>query len=234
MTKLSIIIPVYNEKNTISKVINDIKKVKIKDIKKEVIVVDDFSTDNTRSILKKIKENGIRIFYHTKNIGKGASIRTGLDHATGDIILIQDADWEYDPNEYPKLLKPIIENKSKVVYGSRLKAIQKNRDSIYKLHYFGNLFLTWMTNMMYNAKITDMETGYKVFTREVLDKIGPKLRAKRFDFEPELTAKILKKGYQIHEVPISFYARKFEQGKKITWRDGIKALFYLIKYRFVD
>jgi hypothetical protein len=132
------------------------------------------------------------------------------------------------------LLKPIIENKSKVVYGSRLGAIKQNIDSMYKLHYFGNLFLTWMTNVLYKAKITDMETGYKVFTREVLDKIQSKLKARRFDFEPELTAKILKNGYQIYEVPVSFAARKFEQGKKITWVDGLKAAYYLIKYRFVD
>lgn len=232
MLKLSVIIPTYNEDKTVSKVIEKVKKTKINNIEKEIIIVDDFSTDNTKSILKKLGDKSLKIFYHNKNIGKGAAIRTGLENSTGDIILIQDADLEYNPDEYKNLLKPIIEDKAKVVYGSRLEAIRKNIKNMYKLHYIGNLFLTLMTNLLYKAKITDMETGYKVFRREVIENMS--LKAKRFEFEPEITAKILKKGYKITEVPINFVGRKFDQGKKITWADGVKAVYYLVKYRFVD
>jgi len=230
--KLSVIIPVFNEVKTISEIINKVKKVNLKNIKKEIIVVDDFSTDGTKEILSKLDGKGIKTLFHQKNRGKGAAIRTALKHVTGDIILIQDADLEYDPEEYEKLLKPIIENRTKVVYGSRLEAIRKNLKKMYKIHYFGNVFLTLMTNIVYGEKITDMETGYKVFRKEVIKDM--KLRAKRFDFEPEITAKIIKRGYKIIEVPINFYGRKFKEGKKITWKDGIKALYYLIKYRFTD
>ena len=230
--KLSIIIPVYNEEKSILEVISRVKKVNLGSITKEIIIIDDFSTDNTRKIMLELKDPSLKIFFHQKNHGKGAAIRTGLKHATGDIILVQDADLEYNPKEYPKLLKPIIEGKTKVVYGSRLEAIKRNLKKMYKLHYFGNLFLTIVTNMLYGAKITDMETGYKVFRKEVMQNIN--LRAKRFDFEPEITAKILKKGYKITEVPIDFMGRKFNEGKKITWKDGVKALYYLIKYRFTD
>ena len=235
--KLTIIIPAYNEEKTISEIIKRVKKAGIGSIKKEIIIVDDFSKDKTREILLKLRDSSVKIFFHEKNKGKGAAIRTGLQHATGDIILIQDADMEYNPEEYPKLLKPILEENAKVVYGSRLTAIKSlynNRDKreMYTLHYIGNVFLTLMTNILYGSKITDMETGYKVFKREVIKNI--KLRARRFDFEPEITAKILKRGYKIKEVPISFNARSFHEGKKITWIDGIKALLYLIKYRLVD
>jgi glycosyltransferase involved in cell wall biosynthesis len=230
--KLSIIIPVYNEEKTILKVLDKVKKVKLNDITKEIILVDDFSTDGTKNILSELKDSSLKIFFHQKNHGKGAAIRTALKHATGDIIIIQDADLEYEPEEYPKLLEPIIENETKVVYGSRLKAIRKNIKNMYKLHYIGNTVLTLMTNLLYGSMISDMETCYKVFKKEVLNDI--KLKSKRFDFEPEITAKILKKGYKIKEVPINFVGRKFDEGKKITWKDGIKALYYLIKYRFVD
>lgn len=230
--KLSIIIPVYNEEKSILEAINKVKRVKLENITKEIIIIDDFSTDNTKEILTKLKDSSLKIFFHQKNQGKGAAIRTALKYATGDIILIQDADLEYDPIEYEKLLKPIIENETKVVYGSRLNAIKKNLQKMYKLHYLGNLFLTIMTNILYGAKITDMETGYKVFRKEVIENIN--LKAKRFDFEPEITAKILKKGYKITEVPINFIGRGFNEGKKITWKDGVKALYYLIKYRFTD
>lgn len=230
--KLSIIMPVYNEKATILKIIEKVKKAKTLDFTKEIIVVDDFSKDGTREILKKIKDKRLKLIYHEKNKGKGSAIRTGLRQATGDIILIQDADLEYDPNDYEKLLKPIVENKTKVVYGSRFEVIRKNLSKMYKLHYIGNLFLTFLTNILYGVKITDMETCYKVFRKEVLN--GINLKATRFDFEPEITAKLLKKGYKIHEVPINFYGRKFDEGKKITWVDGIKAVYYLVKYRIMD
>lgn len=207
-------------------------KVSLKNLKKEIIIVDDFSVDNTRSILKNLKRKNIKKLCHKKNLGKGFAIRTGLKHATGDIILIQDADLEYNPQEYNNLLKPILEDNRNVVYGTRLEYIKNNVKNMNKLHFIGNIFLTYFTNLLYNAKITDMETGYKIFRKEVINKI--KLKAKRFDFEPEITAKILKKGYKIYEVPITFKAREFDEGKKITWIDGIKALFYLIKYRFMD
>ena len=232
MVKLSVIIPTYNEEKTIKKIIDKVKKVKLKNISKEIIVIDDCSKDSTRSILKSINNGSLKILFHKKNMGKGAAIKTGLKDSTGDIILIQDADLEYNPDEYEKLLKPIIEDKAKVVYGSRLNAIRKNIKNMYKFHYIGNLFLTLITNLLYGAKITDMETGYKVFRREVIK--GINIKARRFDFEPEITAKIIKSGYKIHEVPISFIGRKFEEGKKITWIDGIKAVYYLIKYRFAD
>ena len=231
MEKLSIIIPVYNEIGTIGAILKKVKDVPL-NAAKEIIIVDDASKDGTADLLKKIKDSSIKIFFHQKNQGKGAAIRTGLKYATGDVMLIQDADLEYDPKEYPVLLKPILDNQTKVVYGTRMETIKKNMSKMYKLHYFGNIFLTLVTNVLYGTKISDMETGYKVFRKEVLE--GINLRARRFDFEPEITAKILKKGYKIVEVPIGFTARSFEEGKKITWRDGVKALFYLVRYRFFD
>lgn len=228
--RLSVIIPVFNEEKSIISVLDKVKKQNLRGIEKEIIIVNDASTDGTKKSLSKVK--GAIVLHHAINQGKGAAIRTGLKKSTGDIILVQDADSEYDPKEFSKLLKPILEGKSKVVYGSRIEAIKKNFDKMIKLHYVGNLGLTWITNILYGAKITDMETGYKVMTREVVDSI--KLRARRFDFEPEITAKILKNGYKIYEVPIDFYGRKFSEGKKITWRDGIKAVLYLVRYRFFD
>ncbi len=232
MQKLSVIIPVFNEENTIKKIIDKVKNVKLIGVSKEIIIVDDCSKDDTKKILKNMDDKSLKIFYHKKNMGKGAAIRTGLKNSTGKIILIQDADLEYDPKEYPKLLGPILKGQTKVVYGSRLESIRENIKEMYKLHYIGNVLLTFMTNLLFNAKITDMETCYKVFKKEAIQNI--KLNANRFDFEPEITAKILKKGYKIFEVPISFSGRKFDEGKKITWVDGIKAVFYLFKYRFID
>lgn len=226
--KLSIIIPVYNEKNTILEVLNKIKIVDIGNIEKEIIIVDDFSTDGTREILKYLKNSNV--YYHDKNKGKGSAIITGLQHMTGDTILIQDADLEYNPDEYTSLLKPILENKTKVVYGSRLLGQHKD---MYFMHKIGNKILSLITSILYGKKISDMETGYKVFKKEVID--GMKLNATRFDFEPEITAKILKKGYKIYEIPIDFVnPRKFSEGKKITWKDGVRGIYYLIKYRFVN
>lgn len=232
MQKLSIIIPVYNEESTIKQVIEKVKNVKLKEFSKEIIIVEDCSTDQTKEILKNIKDYSLKIFFHDINRGKGAAIRTALKNSTGDLILIQDADLEYNPEEYPKLLRPFEDKNVKVVYGSRIEVIKKNLNKMYKLHYFGNLALTLLTNILYGTKISDMETCYKVFRKEVMKNIN--LKSKRFDFEPEITAKILKKGYKIHEVPIDFHGRKFDEGKKITWKDGIKAAYYLVKYRFMD
>lgn len=226
--KLSIIIPVFNEKDTILEILKKVEDVNLKDIEKEIIIVDDFSTDGTREKLRNLKKH--KIIFHEKNIGKGGAIRTGLKQATGDIILFQDADLEYDPKFYDDLLKPILNNEAKVVYGSRMLGEHK---AMYSLHYFGNNFLTITTNLLFNCKISDMETGYKIFKKEALEEIN--LKAERFEFEPEITAKILKRGHKIKEVPIDFNnPRDFKQGKKITWRDGIMHFFYLVKYRFFD
>jgi len=235
MTKISIIMPVYNEKNTILEVIKKVEKVKFPNkLKKELIVVDDFSTDGTRELLKKMKKH--KIVYHDKNMGKGCAIRTGLACVTGDIILIQDADLEYDPNEYPKLIKPILAGKALVVYGSRLmnlklKLFGKNKTFL-PTHLIGNKLLSSATSILYSNRITDMETCYKAFRKEIIKNI--RLRATRFDFEPEITAKLLKKGYKILEVPIKFKPRSFNEGKKINWKDGVKALFALIYFRFFN
>lgn len=236
MEKLSIIVPVYNEKNTILKVIKIVKKIRIKNVDKEIIIVDDFSTDGTRNTLKNIKDNSIKIFFHKINMGKGAAIRTALKRATGAIISIQDADLEYNPRDVLRVIKPILDGRSKVVYGSRfigkkIVLAGKNK-TLLPLHWIGNRGLTFLTNLLYFNSITDMETGCKVFRKEVINNI--KLKATRFDFEPEITAKILRKGYKIKEVPIDFRPRTFNEGKKITWKDGIKAAYYLVKYRFFD
>jgi len=231
---LSVIVPVYNEKGTINEILRRIEAV---DIPKEIIIVDDFSTDGTREILRKIRKRNIKIVYHEKNSGKGAAIITGIKHVSGDMVIIQDADLEYDPQDYKQLVKPIIENKTAVVYGTRFARIGLkdlfNRKIIRNpVYYIGNRFLTFMTNLIYFRWITDMETCYKVFRTEVIRNLN--LKSKRFDIEPEISAKILKKGYKIVEVPISFHPRSFEEGKKITWRDGIVALGVLLKYRFSD
>ena len=228
--KLSVIVPVYNEEKTILEILDKVEKVDLGDIKKEIIVVDDCSRDRTREVLKTIKNKKVKIFYHEKNQGKGSSIRTGLNHVTGDIVIIQDADLEYNPQNIAFLLQPILNQETKVVYGSRLLGSHKD---MYFLHYVGNYILTLITNLLYGSNITDMETGYKVMDASVIRNI--KLKARRFDFEPEITAKILKKGYKIKEIPINFTnPRKFSEGKKITWRDGIKAIYYLLKYRFFN
>lgn len=232
---LSIIIPVYNEELTIKKIIAMVKKVKFpKGVNREIIVVNDASRDNTLNILKKI--TGIKVYNHQINMGKGSAVRTGIDKSKGDVIVIQDADLEYNPIYIPFLLKPISENKTKVVYGTRLKhfplKISGSRKTPLLSHFFGNKFLSLVTRILYQADISDMETGYKMFTKEVIKNI--KLHSKRFELEPEITSKILKQGLKIYEVPIKVTPRGYEEGKKITWRDGFIAIWTLIKYRFTD
>lgn len=225
--KLSIIMPVFNEEKNILKILRKVQAVKLP-MDKEIIIIDDGSKDKTRELLSKIKSKGVKIFLHEKNKGKGAAIRTGLSKVSGDIILIQDADNEYDPNEYPELIEPLLKG-AMVVYGSRLYGKHITR---YQFYYLGNKVLTAVTNLLYGSNISDMETCYKVFKRVAIK--GMVLRAKRFDFEPEITAKFLKRGYKIVDVPISYKGRSFQEGKKIKWTDGVIALWYLIKYRFVD
>jgi glycosyltransferase involved in cell wall biosynthesis len=234
--KLSVIIPVYNEESTIQEILVKVNKLKLPGIQKEIIVVDDFSQDKSKEIVKKLNLGNVKLYGHKKNKGKGAAVVTGIKKSTGDIIIIQDADLEYNPNDYPKLLKPIVEGKAKVVYGSRLKnyplRITGKKKTPLITHYLGNKLLTYITNILYGNGLTDMETCYKVFKREVIQ--GIEINAKRFDFEPEFTAKIMKKGIRIHEVPIKVKPRGYEEGKKITWRDGFIAVWTLLKYRFVD
>ncbi|MCB9358474.1 glycosyltransferase family 2 protein [Candidatus Woesearchaeota archaeon] len=228
--KLSILIPVYNEEKSVKKLIDIVKKVDIGKVQKEIVVVDDGSSDKTLEVLKKIK--GIKLVGHKKNSGKGMAIRTAIKHATGDIIIIQDADLEYDPNEYKILIEPIIKGKADVVYGSRrLKKSNKKHSGI--SFYIGGVGLTVITNILYpNANITDEPTCYKVFKTDILKDI--KLRCKKFEFCPEVTAKVLKKGIKIYEVPISYYPRSTAEGKKIKWQDGIEAVWTLVKYRFMN
>jgi glycosyltransferase involved in cell wall biosynthesis len=227
---LSILIPVYNEERTIKKILDVVKKVDIGDVKKEIVVVDDGSKDNTYKELKKVK--GIKLYKHEKNQGKGAAIRTAIKYATGDIIIIQDADLEYDPKDYKKLIKPIIEGKTKVVYGSRRLGESKWKYSGISF-YIGGVGVTLVTNILFpNGHLTDEPTCYKVFKSEVLKSIP--LKCTRFEFCPEVTAKVLKRGYKIMELPIKYYPRSAKEGKKIKWNDGIEAIWALLKYRFVD
>ena len=223
--KLSIIIPVYNEERTVGQLLERVQSAKLAGWTKHIIVIDDGSTDGTRGFLKRWDKK-IQIVHKEKNEGKGSAVAIGLSLATGDVILIQDADLEYDPKDYEKLLDPFKDPRINVVYGSRFLGSHLSTMYLYAL---GNKFVTFITNILYNTNITDMETGYKEFRRDVI--VGIKIQAKRFDFEPEITAKVLKTGYQIYEVPISYFGRKFSEGKKLTWRDGIIALWILIKYR---
>ncbi len=227
--KLSIIIPCYNERQTIASILKLIDAVNLGSVKKEIIIVDDRSNDGTTSILKKYPPKKYKVFYHKKNSGKGAAIRTGLKNVTGDIVLIQDADLEYDPRDYPKLIEPIIKGKAQVVYGSRERNRQNKRHSGWSF-YAGGLFLTWLTNLLYGSKLTDEATCYKAFDANLIRKIP--LQCQRFEFCPEITAKVLRRGIKIAEVPIAYHPRTTQDGKKIRLRDGIEAIWTLIKYRF--
>ena len=224
---LSILIPVYNEVKTVRQTI---ERVQATPYQKEIIVVDDGSMDGTREELKQFDQD-IKVLLHETNRGKGAAIQTALQHARGDIILIQDADMEYDPSDYPQLLEPIESGKADVVFGSRFLGGGSHR-VLYFWHSLGNRFLTLLANMLNDLNMTDMETGYKVFTREVQKAI--QIRSNRFGFEPEFTAKVARKRFRIYEVPISYYGRGYREGKKITWRDGFAALFWIFRYRFFD
>ena len=227
--KLSIIIPAYNEKKTIEEIIRRVQAVEV-GLEKEIIVVDDFSQDGTRQILEKLMEPNLKVFFHSKNMGKGAALQTGFSQAEGDILLIQDADLEYDPKEYARLLEPILDGRADAVYGSRF--LGGPHRVLFFWHYLGNKVLTTFCNILSNLNLTDIETCYKVFKKEVLNSI--KLRSKRFGFEPEITLKLAKLKCRIYEVPISYSGRDYSEGKKIGWRDGIAAIFHIIRYKFFD
>jgi glycosyltransferase involved in cell wall biosynthesis len=230
LRKLSVVVPVFNERNTLVEIVRRMRAVELPDgIEREIIVVDDGSNDGTRDVLNQLGDSTVRVVLHEANLGKGAALRTGFAHATGDYVLVQDADLEYDPEDWPKLLNPVLRGRARVVYGSRFTGERRN---MLLMHWIGNRFLSMTTNVLYNTTLSDMETCYKLVERELLGQM--KLNAIRFDIEPEITAKVLKRGIRIYEVPISYSGREFDEGKKITWRDGFSALWTLVKYRFRD
>ncbi len=224
--KLTVVIPVYNEKATIEEILRRVQAVDL-GFEKEIIVVDDDSKDGTRDILRKLDLAGVRVFYHEKNKGKGAALHTGFANARGDIVLVQDADLEYDPQEYPRLIGPILDGRADVVYGSRF--LGGPHRVFFFWHYLGNRMLTTFSNMMSNLNLTDMETCYKAFRREVLQRIS--LKSERFGFEPEITMKVARQKCRIYEVPISYSGRDYAEGKKIGWKDGIAAIYHIIRFR---
>jgi glycosyltransferase involved in cell wall biosynthesis len=225
--KISIVMPCFNEIHTIAEIIQKVRSVDL-GLEKEFIIVDDCSTDGTREYLASLgMQENIRVINHKVNQGKGAALQTGFAHATGDVIIVQDADLEYDPGEYSKLLRPILDGKADVVYGTRFMGSESHR-VLYFWHSIGNRFLTLLSNVFTNLNLTDMEVCYKVFKREVLGEI--KLKEKRFGFEPEFTAKIARNGYTVYEVGISYYGRTYAEGKKISWRDAFRAVYVILKY----
>ena len=235
--RLSVVIPVYNEEATLRDLVERVREVPIR---KEMILVNDCSKDRSSEIMKELEEeavgddfNRIRTFHHDINQGKGAALRTGFSHVDGDIVIIQDADLEYDPSEYPRLLKPIIEDKADVVYGSRFLGDQAHR-VLYYWHYLGNQFLTILSNCFTNLNLTDMETCYKVFRRSVIDELTPKLQQNRFGFEPEITARVARRKHRIYEMSVSYSGRTYAEGKHIGWRDGFKALWCIVRFGIAD
>lgn len=223
---LTVVIPVYNELSTLEEIIRQVKASKVDSI--EIILVDDYSTDGTRELIRdKLESQVDRVIYQDRNYGKGYAVATGFKHATGDIVLVQDADLEYDPQQYPSLIEPILDDRADVVYGSRFQGGGPHR-VVYYWHFVGNRFLTLLSNMFTNINLTDMETCYKVFRREIIQSID--IKEKRFGFEPEITAKIARMKVRIYEMGISYYGRTYDEGKKIGWKDGVKAIYCIIKY----
>lgn len=226
--RLSIVIPVFNEKNTLEEILRRVQEVDL-GLEKEIIVVDDGSDDGTRQILNGLRDAQIKIFYHDKNQGKGAALQTGFSKASGDIVLVQDSDLEYDPKDYKKLLEPILDGRADVVYGSRF--LGGPHRVLFFWHYVGNKMLTTLSNMLSNLNLSDMETCYKVFRKSILGQIT--LKSKRFGFEPEITIKLSKLKARIYEVPISYSGRDYSEGKKIGWKDGVAAIFHIIRFKFL-
>ena len=234
--RLSIVIPVYNETETLAEIVRRVWEVDLgSDADKEIVLVDDYSTDGTRDLYEGLKAtygpDHLKVFFHERNRGKGAALRTGFKQVTGDVVIIQDADLEYDPADYPRLIQPILDGKADVVYGSRFVGSQAHRVHFF-WHMIGNRLLTTLSNMMTNLNLTDMETCYKVFRADVLKRL--RIKSDRFDFEPEITAKVAKDGWRVYEVGISYAGRSYGEGKKITWRDGLHALWSIFRFRFFD
>jgi glycosyltransferase involved in cell wall biosynthesis len=229
--RVSVVVPVYNEKATVKELVERVRAVSIR---KEIILVDDGSTDGTRDILGELEgEPDLRILYHDRNRGKGAALKTGFGHATGDVVIIQDADLEYDPTQYPRLLQPIVEGVADVVYGSRFTGEGPHR-VLYFWHFMANRFLTTLSNMFTGLNLTDMETCYKIFRREVIERIGPTLKEKRFGIEVELTAKVARLDCRIYEMGISYFGRRYNEGKKIGLRDAFRAVWCIVRYWKLD